>query len=152
LRPLLDAMEIRPGDRVLNLGCDAGVLALAAAGRAEGVQVVAVDSNTRAVSCTKEGAAKNGLSNVETHVASGRWSEGRGAFDLVLACPPYIANSRVADIYVDGAYEALKPGGRLAYSSKHRVWYVDELSRGFERINVQEVREHNVITATKRRR
>lgn len=152
LRPLLDAMEIKAGERVLNPGCDVGVLALAAAMRAEGVHVVAVDSNPRAVDCVRAGAEKNGLTNVEAHLSVGRWTQGRETFDVVLACPPYMTNDRVADVFIDGAFEALKPGGRVILSSKHRVWYADELARGFENIQVDEVREFNVIRAVKRSR
>jgi 16S rRNA (guanine1207-N2)-methyltransferase len=152
IRPLLDKMEIRAGEKVLNPGCDVGALALAAAQRAEGVKVIAVDSNPRAVECTLAGAAKNGLTNIEAHVVSGRWQKERGTFDVVLACPPYMTNERVSDVFIDGAFEALKPGGRVILSSKHRVWYADELARGFDDIQVDEVREFNMIRAVKRGR
>lgn len=152
IRPLLDKMEIGAGEKVLNPGCDVGALALAAAQRAEGVKVVAVDSNPRAVECVMAAAAKHGLTNIEAHLASGRWTKERGTFDVVVACPPYMTNERVADIFIDGAFEALKPGGRVILSSKHRVWYVDELHRGFDDIQVDEVREFNVIRAVKRGR
>ena len=44
-RYLIDAMEVAPVDRVLDVGCGAGTVALAAACRAEGVVVHAVDSS-----------------------------------------------------------------------------------------------------------
>ena len=43
-RRLMAAMEIGPGDRVLDIGCGSGVVALAAAVRAEGASVLAIDS------------------------------------------------------------------------------------------------------------
>jgi 16S rRNA (guanine1207-N2)-methyltransferase len=151
LRPLLDAMEVRAGERVLNIGCDAGVIALAAAFRAEGVHVVAVDSNPRAIECVLAGAGKNGLTNIEAHLTAGRWNAPRGSFDLVLACPPYHSNERIADVYIDGAVTALKPGGRVMFSSKHRVWFADELSRTFDDVEADEVRSHNIIRGVRRR-
>src|SRR5262249_18892760 len=42
-RRLIDAMEIEPGARVLDIGCGSGTVALAAACRSEGVRVHAVD-------------------------------------------------------------------------------------------------------------
>ncbi len=87
-RALLKTATVRPGDRVLELGCGSGVVSLAAAVRAEGVQVQAIDSNARAVECTRRGAELNGISNIavqlntaeavagdeisESHVRSGR--------------------------------------------------------------------------------
>ena len=62
-RQLMAAMEIAAGDRVLDMGCGSGTVSLAAAFRAEGVEVLAVDSHARAVECTALGAAKNGLGN-----------------------------------------------------------------------------------------
>ena len=63
-RQLMAAMEIAAGDRVLDMGCGSGTVSLAAAFRAEGVNVLAVDSHARAVECTALGAARNGLGNI----------------------------------------------------------------------------------------
>ncbi len=63
-RQLMAAMEIAAGDRVLDMGCGSGTVSLAAAFRAEGVTVVAVDSHARAVECTALGASRNGLGNI----------------------------------------------------------------------------------------
>src|SRR5207302_6985060 len=54
-RALVNTMTVRPGDHVLDLGCGSGVVALAAAARAENVAVVAVDSHARAIECTARG-------------------------------------------------------------------------------------------------
>ena len=63
-RALLEVMEVAPGDRVFDMGCGSGVAALAAAMRADGVSVYALDSNPRAVQCTLQGAALNGQENI----------------------------------------------------------------------------------------
>src|SRR5262249_4464654 len=63
-RALINTMVVRDGDRVLDLGCGSGAVALAAAFRASAVIVVAIDSHARAVECTVQGAQLNGLTNV----------------------------------------------------------------------------------------
>ena len=63
-RQLMAAMEIAAGDRVLELGCGSGTVSLAAACRATGGSVVAVDSHARAVECTALGAGRNALDNI----------------------------------------------------------------------------------------
>ena len=48
-RRLIDQSGIRPGMRVLDLGCGSGAVGLAAAGRYPDVAVHAMDSNPRAI-------------------------------------------------------------------------------------------------------
>ena len=57
-RQLMAAMEIAAGDRVLDIGCGSGTVSFAAAFRAEGVEVLAVDSHARAVECTARAQPK----------------------------------------------------------------------------------------------
>ena len=109
-RHLIDAMEIGPGDRVLDIGCGAGTVSLAAAFRAEGVQVHAVDSNVRAIECTRIGAEFNGLANVTAELNAVGNFAGAGSFDLALANPPYYSGFRIARAFSHGP--AVTPCGR----------------------------------------
>lgn len=62
-------LPIEPGMRVLDMGCGAGLYALAAAAR--GARVVATDVDARAVARTLANAARNGLAaRVEGRVGS----------------------------------------------------------------------------------
>ena len=78
MRPLLDRVGIRPGERVLELGPGPGTFSLEAARRAgpDG-KLVAVDIQPEMISALEEKVRQAGLSNVETHVA--------GAHDLPIA-------------------------------------------------------------------
>src|SRR5690606_24731074 len=58
-RALLEAVDVRPGMRVLDLGCGAGSVAIALALRADGIAVDAVDANPRAIDCTERTAELN---------------------------------------------------------------------------------------------
>ena len=78
----------RPGDRVLDLGCGSGVSTVFVAGTAR--EVVAVDISPSAVKNTKENCRLHGLKNVKV-AQSDMFSKVEGAFDLILANPPYIA-------------------------------------------------------------
>ncbi|MCU1353656.1 MAG: ribosomal protein methyltransferase [Acidimicrobiales bacterium] len=77
------ARLVAPGDRVLDVGCGSGVLAVAAA-RVGAGRVVAVDINPAAVVATEANAAANGVDGVVTASAT-PLADVSGAFAVVLA-------------------------------------------------------------------
>jgi D-alanine-D-alanine ligase len=87
-------LDVQEGDRVLDLGCGAGLLAIAAARLGAG-HVVATDIDPRALETTRQNALANGIADkIET--CAGAWYEalnGRsagdaGLFDVIAATPP----------------------------------------------------------------
>jgi D-alanine-D-alanine ligase len=87
-------LDVRDGDRVLDLGCGAGLLAIAAA-RLSADYVVATDIDPRALEATRQNALANGVAE-KIEVCAGAWYEalnGRsagdaGLFDVIVATPP----------------------------------------------------------------
>lgn len=148
-RALIKTMDIRPDERVLDLGCGSGVVGIAAALRAEGVTVHATDSNPRALEAAKWGAARNGIQGLTTALDCDGSSIERGAFDLVLANPPYFSNFRIAELFLEIALRALKPGGRLLLVTKTPQWYADNLPAAFSEAFTQPVGNYIVLTATR---
>jgi 16S rRNA G1207 methylase RsmC len=144
-RQLLNAMEIAAGSRVLDIGCGAGVLSLAAARRDADVRVLAVDSHARAVECVRRGAALNGLSNIDTLLnASGEYP-GPGTFDLVLGNPPYYAAFQIARLFAMAGRAALRPGGQILMVTKSPDWYRDNMPQWFDRVQVEPSKEYYVV-------
>src|SRR5438552_1929232 len=66
-RALIDVAEVRPGERIVDLGCGTGAVGVLAGLRAgpDG-SVTFVDSNLRAVALAEENARANGLSDFRT--------------------------------------------------------------------------------------
>lgn len=77
--------EVRPADRVLDLGTGCGVNAVLAAPVA--AEVVAVDVNPVAVAAARDNAVRNGV-RVDVRL-SDVFSAVDGRFDLVLLDPPF---------------------------------------------------------------
>ena len=150
-RALMEAMTITPGDRVLDLGCGAGVLSLAAALRAPNVKVLAIDSHARAVGCTKESAALGGIETIATKLnANAKVDEEQlGTFDVALANPPYFSNHRIAEVFLKGAFRALKPGGEMLIVAKNSEWYEENMPRRFRNVTVENSRGYFVIRGQK---
>ena len=71
--------EVRPGDRVLEIGTGSGQIALELLRKCD---IVATDINPHAVRC----AQNNGINVVRTDLCSGL----KGSFDLILFNPPYL--------------------------------------------------------------
>jgi ribosomal protein L11 methyltransferase len=84
--------ELRPGDRVLDVGCGSGILAIAAA-RLGARFVSAVDLDPVAVSTTLANAARNGVGETLEVARGGLAAAAQGPFDLIVANvnPPVVA-------------------------------------------------------------
>jgi D-alanine-D-alanine ligase len=88
-------IDVRPGERVLELGCGAGLLAIAAAKLGAG-HVVAVDLDGQALDAAVKNAQLNGLSD-RIEVRAGSWYEAVKAgerFDVIIATPPQTPGPR----------------------------------------------------------
>lgn len=150
-RRLMESMSITAGDRVLDIGCGWGAVGLAAAKRAEGVRVTSIDSNARAVACTRANAEHNGLSELlEAKLEPAGSCSEPGTYDVALANPPYYADFRIAEAFVQSAYAALRPGGTLLVVTKMPEWYHERLPVLFGEITSELVKNYTVFTAGKR--
>jgi 16S rRNA (guanine1207-N2)-methyltransferase len=148
-RRLIDAMQIEPGARVLDIGCGAGTVALAAACRADGVTVHAVDSNARAVECTRRGAELNGFTNLTVELNADGNYQGAGQFDLALANPPYYANFRIARHFLTAGRQALRRGGTILLVTKQPQWYQQHMSEWFDEVNISQYKGYHLLQAVR---
>jgi 16S rRNA (guanine1207-N2)-methyltransferase len=113
-RALVETMVIEEGDRILDLGCGCGANGIIA-GLRSGAQgsVTFVDSDVRAVALAEHNARANGLTRFQTIASSRIEGLPPGAFDVALANPPYYAQASIARLFIERAFDLLKPGGRL---------------------------------------
>jgi len=121
-RQLINSAEVGPEDHVLEMGCGAGPVSLAAAFQTRG-NVYAVDSNARAVQCTQRGAQLNQLDNLHCILNADGQLDLPTTIDLALANPPYFGNDRISQHFVDTCVAALRPGGALLVVTKQPSWY-----------------------------
>jgi 16S rRNA G1207 methylase RsmC len=148
-RHLLNAVDVAPGTQVLDIGCGSGCVALGIAARDEEVRVQAIDSSARAVACTRRGAEANGLVNIEVALEAGGEVPDPGSYDLVLANPPYYADFRIAELFVEAAWRALAPGGTLLVVTKQPAWYLERLPLAWNSVTREEVKTYHLIEAVR---
>jgi release factor glutamine methyltransferase len=91
---LLGCVEVEPGERILDMGCGTGLIALHCA-RTGGI-VTAADINPKAVECTRRNAKLNGL-DVQV-VPSDLFLDIEGEFDLIVFNPPYVPDEIKGDL------------------------------------------------------
>jgi 16S rRNA (guanine1207-N2)-methyltransferase len=150
-RKLLDALELAGGERVLDIGCGWGAVAIAAALRAPNVSVLAIDSHARAVKCAQRCAELNGITTIETKLsASGEIGEP-GTFDIVLANPPYYADFRIAELFATTGQRALRHGGQIIFVTKSPQWYADNLPLWFDDVTIRPAKDYFIADGRKGR-
>lgn len=90
---LADFCRVRPGSRVLDLGCGCGTLGLLLLGADKTLHVCGVELQEAAARQAQENAAENGFSD-RMHIVCGDLRQAHaeiapGGFDCVLSNPPY---------------------------------------------------------------
>lgn len=150
---LAASVEPRPGDRVLDLGCGVGAIALCLLARCPDISVQGLELNPDLVTLARRNAAENGVADrFEIHqgnVAAPPDEIESGAFDLVITNPPFLeaggasassdAGRRMAHMegeadlraWLDAAARALRPKGGLAMI--HRADRIDDIIAGLRR-------------------
>lgn len=124
---LLKAVQVEPGESLIEIGAGSGLVAIHAAKL--GAKVTATDISPHAVDITKRNAAKN---NVRIEVLqSDLFDRVSGEFDVIAFNPPYLPadststswlerswsggekGSEVCIRFLDDAWRHLAPGGRI---------------------------------------
>jgi 16S rRNA (guanine1207-N2)-methyltransferase len=139
-RVLVEAIKIRPGDTVLDLGCGYGVIGLIAAQKAQQGHVHLVDSSAVAVEATRRTMALNGTANAEVHLSDGAATLRDVRFDVVVTNPPFHQGQRtdynVAHQFIRDAANILRRRGRLYVVANRFIRYEREMSEHFHEVGV----------------
>jgi release factor glutamine methyltransferase len=86
LHPLVRA-EVKPSDRVLDMGTGSGISGILAAGTSS--NVLAVDINPKALDAAAANAARNGVADRISFKRSDIFDSVDGLFDLIIFDPPF---------------------------------------------------------------
>jgi 16S rRNA (guanine1207-N2)-methyltransferase len=147
-RALVECAAILPEDRILDLGCGVGTNGVLAMDRAgpEG-HVTFLDSNVRAAAVAEINARANGLTSFKTVAAYSANSLPRRWFDVVLANPPYYANSTISRRFIEESRPLLREGGRFYLVTKQVRESAPIVVEVFGEAVVHEHRRYGVLEA-----
>ncbi len=114
---LLDALDIRPTDIALDLGCGAGYIGLHIARGARQGYVTMLDVSLAAVAVARLRVTQSGLTNIAVMPSDGAQAVLQQHFDLVVTNPPFhrggIQTTATAERFIREAAQILRPRGRL---------------------------------------
>ncbi len=113
---LIEAIQAKPGDAALDLGCGAGIVGIHM--RKLGARVVCADLNLSALRLARENAARN---NVDVMLARSDLTKSLrlGRFDVVAFNPPYLPTTpkerveQPLNYAFDGGDDGLGPTNRF---------------------------------------
>ncbi len=107
----LQAREKAGGFRLLDMGCGCGLVGLLVASQVKGISLVMADSHSRAVEAATLNAKAQGVDAEIVLSDNGTPARMDGTFDVFAGNPPYYSDYRIADVFLETAKRALKPGG-----------------------------------------
>jgi len=147
-RALVETMTIRPGDRILDMGCGCGTNG-AWAGKLTGEKghVAFADSNARALALADWNARLNGLQNFEVLSSGSIDKLPAGSFNVALANPPYYAQGTIAQNFVHRCRQMLGPGGRFYLVTKQTKTVGPFVVETFGNMEVASCRGYQVLCA-----
>ena len=147
---MLSVADLRPGHRVLDLGCGWGLVGVYAALVCGAENVAMTDVDPRAAALARENALRNGVPAARVFTGDALSAVPDPAFDRILSNPPYQADFSVAKRFILKGFNRLALGGRLYMVAKRRAWYENRLRAAFGGVRVNEVDGYFVFEAERR--
>ena len=96
---------------LLDMGCGCGLVGFLVKSVVKDLSLVMVDSHSRAVEAANINAANFNMTAEIILADNGTPARMDGAFDVFAGNPPYYSDYRIAEVFLETAKRALKPGG-----------------------------------------
>ena len=147
--------------RLLDMGCGCGLVGLLIASRlasasstssstsTSSLHLTLVDSHTRAVEAAVKNAADQGVAAEVILSDNGTPARMDGTFDVFVGNPPYYSDYRIADVFLETAQRALKPGGVCYTVCKNAAGLEPVQKRYFPEVEIIKRRGYAVLKSVK---
>ncbi|MBR3058182.1 MAG: class I SAM-dependent methyltransferase [Clostridiales bacterium] len=147
---MLEHVELKENDRVLDLGCGAGLVGIWAAKQVGGENVVMTDIDPLAVETSKKNLARNNILGVTVVCGSDVSAVPGKDFDYILSNPPYHTDFKVAKLFIEKGFNRLKIGGHMLLVTKRKDWYKNKMIAIFGGVRIYEKNGYLVFVSEKK--
>ena len=135
--------------RLLDMGCGCGLVGLLVATAVKNIDLVMVDSHSRAVEEANKNASQLGI-NAEVILAdSGTPKRMDETFDFFAGNPPYYSEYRIAEVFYETALRALKKGGVCYMVCKNALGLEPVARKYFDNIEIIHRRAYAILKSKK---
>lgn len=146
---MISTLELRTGQKVLDLGCGCGIVGIWAA--LSGAEAVLTDISPNAVACARRNADRNGTTGCRFVESDGFRQIDETHFDWILSNPPYHSDYAVARHFIEKGFNRLALGGKMVMVVKKPDWYRNKLRAIFGGCSDQLIDGYHVLITEKRR-
>lgn len=147
---MLSAVDFRPEDKVLDLGCGYGAAGILAARLIGPERVTLADIDERALEYAARNAALNKAGGVRIVKSNGFAGLDDAGYTLILSNPPYHEDFSVPKMFIEKGFNRLAIGGRLYMVTKREKWYRNKLAAVFGGVRVWNLQGYFVFMAERR--
>lgn len=135
---------------LLDMGCGCGLVGLLVAKRlTPRIALVGVDSHSRAIEASELNAKALGVPAEFVLADNGSPARLDGTFDVFVGNPPYYSDYRIADVFLETAKRALRPGGACYTVCKNADGLKPVQERYFRHVEIVPRRNYAVLKSVK---
>ena len=135
--------------KLLDMGCGCGLVGFLIAGVVGNVELVMVDSSSRATQAAELNSKNLGIPAEVVLADNGMPARMNGTFDVFVGNPPYYSDYRIAEVFLETAVRALKPGGVCYTVCKNAAGLETVQERYFPSVEIIKRRGYAVLKSVK---
>lgn len=136
---MLEHANFTAEDKVLDLGCGAGIVGLAACSAGVNpTNVTMTDVDFKATEYARKNMARAGFSDATIVCGDALSAVSDGDYTVILSNPPYHTDFKVAKTFIEKGFNRLKIGGRMLMVTKRRDWYKNKMISVFGGVKIYE--------------